>query len=74
MKKLESKEWIAVIVSVFVVGFFFVFGQSLVSVFNNNKNAKIMEAEKKNGLLLIQKQTRLDIKANLKMFVWLLIT
>ena len=36
MKKLEQKEWIAVVVSIFVVGFFFVFGQSLISIFNNN--------------------------------------
>lgn len=32
MKKLETREWIAVVVSVFVLGFFFVFGQKLISV------------------------------------------
>ena len=38
MKKLNTKEWIAVTVSVFVVGFFFVFGQVVTSFFNNNKS------------------------------------
>jgi peptidylprolyl isomerase/FKBP-type peptidyl-prolyl cis-trans isomerase FkpA len=33
MKKLTQKEWIAVSVSVFVVGFFFIFGQSVISLF-----------------------------------------
>ena len=36
MKILNTKEWIAVIISVFVVGFFFIFGQILVSFFNSN--------------------------------------
>lgn len=31
MKKLSKNEWIAVTVSVFVVGFFFIFGQPLMS-------------------------------------------
>ncbi len=35
MKKLEQKEWVAVVVAVFVVGFFFVFGQGVVSLFTN---------------------------------------
>lgn len=35
MKTLSKNEWIAVIISVFVVGFFFVFGQTLISIFNN---------------------------------------
>src|SRR6266853_3274108 len=35
MKKLEQKEWVAVAVSIFVVGFFFIFGQMLVSVFTS---------------------------------------
>lgn len=44
MKTLDTKEWIAVIISVFVVGFFFMFGQSLISVFNSNKsNTAIMQ-------------------------------
>ena len=38
MKKLKTKEWIAVVVSVFVVGFFFIFGQMVTSFFNNNKS------------------------------------
>jgi FKBP-type peptidyl-prolyl cis-trans isomerase len=37
MKKLDTKEWIAVIVAVLVVGFFFVFGQTVVSLFTGNK-------------------------------------
>jgi FKBP-type peptidyl-prolyl cis-trans isomerase len=36
MKTLDTKEWVAVAVSVFIVGFFFVFGQSLISLFTNN--------------------------------------
>src|SRR5258708_4492626 len=32
MKTLGKNEWVAVVVAVFVVGFFFVFGQSLVSL------------------------------------------
>lgn len=44
MKTLDTKEWIAVTISVFVVGFFFVFGQSLISAFNSNKgNTAIMQ-------------------------------
>lgn len=39
MKNLEQKEWIAVIVAVLVIGFFFIFGQSLISLFTNkNEN------------------------------------
>lgn len=37
MKTLETKEWIAVSVAIFVVGFFFLFGQYFISLFNNNK-------------------------------------
>jgi len=37
MIKLKTKEWVAVIIAVFVVGFVFVFGQSLISIFNNKK-------------------------------------
>lgn len=36
MKKLSKNEWVAVVVAVFVVGFFFVFGQTLISIFTNN--------------------------------------
>lgn len=38
MKKLETKEWVAVIVSLFVVGFFFIFGSGLVSLFTGKTN------------------------------------
>jgi FKBP-type peptidyl-prolyl cis-trans isomerase len=38
MKKLSQKEWVAVVVAVFVVGFFFVFGQTLISFFNGKSN------------------------------------
>lgn len=37
MKKLETKEWVGVIVALFVVGFFFVFGPGLLSLFTSNK-------------------------------------
>lgn len=36
MRNLEKKEWVAVVVAMFVVGFFFMFGPGLMSVFNNN--------------------------------------
>ena len=44
MKTLDTKEWIAVIVSVFVVGFFFVFGNTLVSFFTENAGQNSMSA------------------------------
>ena len=34
MKTLSTNEWVAVAVSIFVIGFFFVFGQLLLSIFN----------------------------------------
>ena len=37
MKILSQKEWVAVSIAVFVVGFFFIFGQGLISLFTNNK-------------------------------------
>ena len=36
MKNLEQKEWIAVVIAIFVVGFFFIFGQGLISLFTNS--------------------------------------
>jgi len=42
MKTLDTKEWIAVTISVFVVGFFFVFGQVFMSLFNNNESQASM--------------------------------
>ena len=44
MKKLSQKEWIAVVIAVFVVGFFFVFSQTLISIFNSKSN-NIMSQE-----------------------------
>ncbi len=46
MKKLEQKEWIAVVASLFVVGFFFVFGQSFISFFNSNNVASLNSSSK----------------------------
>ena len=43
MKTLDQKEWVAVIVALFVVGFFFIFGQTLVSLFINNKASVMTE-------------------------------
>ena len=43
MKTLSQKEWVAVVVAVFVIGFFFIFGEGLVSYFNNNKITMIEE-------------------------------
>ena len=36
MKTLSTKEWIAVTIAVFMVGFFFIFGQYLIDFFNGN--------------------------------------
>ncbi len=36
MKTLDTREWIAVVVAIFVVGFFFIFGQGLISLFNKS--------------------------------------
>lgn len=44
MKTLEQKEWIAVIIAIFVVGFFFIFGQSLLSILAN-KNVQTAEVQ-----------------------------
>ena len=38
MKTLSKNEWVAIVVSVFVVGFFFVFGQALISLFTGDKS------------------------------------
>ncbi len=37
MNKLSQKEWIAVVISVSVIGFFFLFGQTLVAALMGNK-------------------------------------
>ena len=39
MKNLETREWIAVIISVFVLGFFFVFGRELISILTGKSTA-----------------------------------
>ena len=41
MKTLDTREWIAVIVATFVVGFFFIFGQGLISLFNSESSNKL---------------------------------
>jgi len=45
MKNLNKEEWIAVVIAIFVVGFFFIFGQSLISLFTND-NAKVANTQK----------------------------
>ncbi len=37
MKRLNQKEWIAVAVSLFVIGFFFLFGENILSIINRNE-------------------------------------
>lgn len=44
MKNLEQKEWIAVVIALLVVGFFFIFGQSLISLFTN-KNTNMSTSQ-----------------------------
>lgn len=44
MKTLDTREWIAVVVAVFIVGFFFIFGQALVSLFTNKTTQNSMAA------------------------------
>ena len=47
MKNLEQKEWVAVIIAIFVVGFFFIFGQGLMSLFTDKstETAKTQQPE-----------------------------
>ncbi len=47
MKTLDKNEWVAIVVAIFVVGFFFVFGQSLVSFFTSadTKDAIIQQTQ-----------------------------
>ncbi|KND47652.1 MAG: FK506-binding protein 2 [Parcubacteria bacterium C7867-006] len=54
MKKLSQKEWIAVTVAVFIVGFFFVFGQTLVSIFSNNDSINPINMAQGQSQLLVQ--------------------
>lgn len=39
MKELNKSEWIAVAVGVFVVGFFFIFGQTVIGIINPNSKS-----------------------------------
>ncbi len=42
MRNLEKKEWVAVVVSIFIVGFFFMFGPAIMSVFRgDNQNLSL---------------------------------
>ncbi|MFZ2522275.1 MAG: FKBP-type peptidyl-prolyl cis-trans isomerase [Minisyncoccia bacterium] len=43
MKKLETREWIAVCISVFVIGFFFLFGQDLISLLNGSASTNMSQ-------------------------------
>jgi FKBP-type peptidyl-prolyl cis-trans isomerase len=49
MKKLNKNEWVAVVVATFVVGFFFIFGQGLITLFTNTTQSKT--AAQKNELM-----------------------
>ena len=46
MKTLDTKEWIAVAVAIFVVGFFFIFGSGLISIFTSNKASSMNTGDK----------------------------
>lgn len=46
MKKLDTKEWIAVTVSLFVVGLFFILGLGLSSIISKGKDSINMEQSK----------------------------
>lgn len=43
MKELNKGEWIAVFIAVFVVGFFFIFGQTLVGILNPKAKASMQQ-------------------------------
>jgi len=43
---LNQKEWVAVFVAMFVVGFFFIFGQGMVSLFTSNSKLTMAEVPK----------------------------
>lgn len=45
MKTLSKNEWIATVVAIFVVGFFFVFGQMVVSLFSEDTGQKISQVQ-----------------------------
>lgn len=50
MKTLSTNEWVAVVVSVFIVGFFFFFGQSLISLFSGSDSQNSMPVSPQVGL------------------------
>ena len=43
MNNLKTKEWIAVAIAVFAVGFVFIFGQGLTSFFTNNVGTNMVQ-------------------------------
>lgn len=45
MKNLEQKEWIAVIIAIFVVGFVFIFGQNMMILFTNKTQETKMQQQ-----------------------------
>ncbi|HEY0220615.1 MAG TPA: FKBP-type peptidyl-prolyl cis-trans isomerase [Candidatus Paceibacterota bacterium] len=47
---LNKNEWIAVVVAIFVVGFFFVFGQTVVSFFTSNDTKEKMTQQSQLGV------------------------
>ncbi len=50
MKQLKTREWIAVVVSVGVIGFFFVFGQTVLSFFTQNNSIRMQDAQNTLGI------------------------
>ena len=54
MKKLSKNEWVAVVVAISVVGFFFVFGQSVVSFFSNGTSNNSITMAQDQSKLLVQ--------------------
>ena len=57
MKTLNQKEWIAVVVAIFVIGFFFIFGQIIISVFNKNGLPVTQNTSTSKPQVLIQDET-----------------
>lgn len=43
MKELSKNEWVAIVIAVFVVGFFFVFGQMIIDIINPSAKSKVMQ-------------------------------
>jgi len=53
MKKLTKKEWVAVTLSVFVVGFFFIFGQYFIKFFQTDGVSGLQAVGTKENSLVI---------------------